>query len=48
MFKLTIISGGREIHIEIPIADDRYLDGNVKSAIEIIKAASEEILKLNE
>jgi hypothetical protein len=48
MFKLKVVHGGREIEIEIPTKDDRWLDSNTKSAIEIIKETVEQMLKLNQ
>lgn len=48
MFKLKVKHGGREIEIEVPIKDDRWLDDNAKQSIEIIKATVEQIIKLNQ
>jgi hypothetical protein len=48
MFKLKVVHGGREIEIEIPMKDDRWLDSNTDSAIKIIKETVEQMIKLNQ
>ena len=48
MFKIKVVHAGREIEIEIPIKDDRWLDDNSKHAIEIVKATVEQMIKLNQ